>query len=425
MISLPQSIRYNILIMDMLRTKATETSVPHSPAPRSAAQRCRDIKALIAMVGRKSWSARISALRANVAATARYGKLVAIKHAAEFAAEKCRTGAELTPTEAILVDRVAGLVALDTRLSDAGKTRLRERLAECLTGENTLVPLLHIHRTGCLHENLGFIVDYTGFDLGTPYDLLIARDGEFAEIACDTLSAEEGRLVHRAAWMRLIDRIDPDLQTWLSAHPGRYLLKMTLPQGLRDAKDGTATLAALHERINTMLAGAKRSDHDEAAVLRLDPLMLAAAQANENGLMTKLRHEFGPEANLAVTGSGKGVLVLAARAGSENEVAVAMRKRLSALAPSRLTGTKPGILAMFIEDTDRLEWGLLRDQLTLEGEARQFLTFPEARVVVAVTCASRLELYGALGPESAMRFRNPSHPAAKTVALAPAILSTS
>jgi hypothetical protein len=42
--------------------------------------------------------------------------------------------------------------------------------------------------------------------------------------------------------------------------------------------------------------------------------------------------------------------------------------------------------------------------------------------VVAVTCTSRLELFGA--SDAAMRFRNPSHPAAKAPALAPAVLSS-
>jgi len=120
--------------------------------------------------------------------------------------------------------------------------------------------------------------------------------------------------------------------------------------------------------------------------------------------------------------------VMAARAGRENEVAVAIRRRMAAIAPARLTGTRPGILAMFVEDTDRTEWRILRDKLELEGEARQFLTHPEARPVVAVTCTSRLELFGLPAPHAApdgeLRFRNPAHPAAKTPALAPAVASS-
>ena len=82
---------------------------------------------------------------------------------------------------------------------------------------------------------------------------------------------------------------------------------------------------------------------------------------------------------------------------------------------------------MFVEDTDRAEWQGLRGRLDLEGEARQFLTLPEARSVVAVSYTSRLELFGVsidTAEAADLRFRNPSHPAAKTAALAPAVLSS-
>ena len=108
------------------------------------------------------------------------------------------------------------------------------------------------------------------------------------------------------------------------------------------------------------------------------------------GLMPSLRREFGPEAHLAVTAGGDGVFVMAARAGRADEVAVAVRRRLFDIAPTRLSGARPGILAMFIDDTDRSEWRGLRDRLELEGEARQFLAYKSARPVIAVTCASRL-----------------------------------
>lgn len=390
---------------------------------RAPAATRNQIIALIDRAGRKSWSARIGRLRDEAAASPRYGRLVALRHAAEFAAEKVVRDLPLTPVDQVLAGRVASLGSLAAGLGKPGQERFEAALAAALATDGTLIPLLHVHDTAERHRAVGFDVEFAGLEEGATFDLLATREDTAVEIVCDTLSAEAGRLVHRAAWVQLMDRIDPDLQTWLSAHPGRYLLKMTLPRGLRVAEpDDTTTLAELHRRINEMLTSARRSDQDEAAVLRLDPLMLAAAQASENGLMNRLRREFGPEANLAVTGDGQGVFVLAARAGSENEVAVAMRHRLAALAPARLTGTRPGILAMFIEDTDRLEWRLLREQLTLEGEARQFLTFPEARPVVAVTCTSRIELCAEDGAD-ALRFRNPTHPAGKLPALAPAVLS--
>ena len=79
-----------------------------------------------------------------------------------------------------------------------------------------------------------------------------------------------------------------------------------------------------------------------------------------------------------------------------------------------------------MEDTDRVEWRALRERLELEGEARQFLAHPSSRGVVAVTCASRLEMLGAPDAveDGELRFRNTANPAAKLAALGPAVVSS-
>lgn len=391
----------------------------------------RPIKALVRAVGTPVWRDRLAVIARRVAATTHTGRRTLQHHSVEITLERLRTQPMTRPptvAERLIVGYAATANQALAALSPEGSARLLARLHAALAGEDCLISVFHLLRTAALHRDRGFTVRFTGFEDDTPFDLLIERNGTEAEIACDTISAEAGRGVHRSAWLHLVDRVDPELQTWLRAHPGRYLLKMTLPQGLRAGCDGPDLLGTLHERITTMLQQNRRADVDEAAVLRLDPLMLAAAQADELGLMPRLRREFGPEAHIAVTAAANGIFVMAARAGQENEVACAIRRRLDAIAPARLTGTRPGIIAMFVEDTDRLEWRLLRDRLQLEGEARQFMTHPEARSVVAITCTSRLELFGLPEPDACpggeLRFRNPAHPAAKLDALAPAILSS-
>jgi hypothetical protein len=391
-------------------------------------------EAFVALVGRRIWSERLREIGRQAAAGPRAGKAMLQRHAVELAIERLLQRVNRPPGAAEC--RVAELAGRAAELADslpaAGRERLIGMLRAALHGDATLIAPFHLLRTASMQEARGFAVAFEGLAEQAPFDLLVTRGGDEAEIACDVISAEEGRGVHRGAWFRLADRIDPDLQTWLAAHPGRYLLKMTLPQGLqgslRPTEADADTLATLHQRITDMLVARRRADHDPAVVLRLDPLLLAGSQADDLGLVSSLRREFGPEAHLSVTAAGGGVFVMAARAGRENEVAAAVRRRLAALSPARLTGTRPGILAMFIEDTDRIEWRGLRDRLELEGEMRQFLTHPEARPVVAVTCTSRLELFAMTGPDVAaegeLRFRNPAHPAAKAPGLAPAVLSS-
>jgi hypothetical protein len=387
----------------------------------------------VTFVGARKWAARLAEISRAAGCGKRAGRAVLQRHAVELALERLRRRPNRPPSEAEI--RVSALaaeaVSLAAQITGAGRDRLRSAIDAGLLGSATLIPLFHLLRTGSTQRGRGFDVGYSGLAEGAPYDLLISREGSDCEIACDVVSAEDGRGVHRAAWFRLADRVDPDLQTWLEAHPGRYLLKMTLPEGLSGTLDDppdAGALPVLHARIRAMLQAHRRSEQDAALVLRLDPLLLAGAQADELGLLSSLRREFGPEAHLSVTAKGEAVFVMAARAGRQNDVAVAIRRRMAAIAPARLTGARPGILAMFVEDTDAAEWRGIRDTLELEGEARQFLTFPEAKPVIAVTCTSRIEMFGLPRPDAAeggeMRFRNPAHPQAKLAALAPAVLSS-
>jgi hypothetical protein len=385
------------------------------------------LDAFVALIGESVWRVRIADIAGRAASGPRLGQAVRQRHGLELAIERLRRAPARPPTEAEI--RAAHLatatVALNRRLGVRGKARLRHRIALALTDDETLLPLFHLLRNAELQEGRGFEVSFAGLDAGAPFDLLISRGTVQAEVACDVISAEEGRLVHRRAWSHLTDLVAADLRDWLPGNPGRYLLKLTVAQGLRLGEPGA--LQDIRGRISRLLHNKGRRDDDGVAVLRLDPLMLPHP-LDELGLLNVLRRDFGPEAHLAVTIAGASIFAMAARAGRADEVAVAVRERLAAIAPNRLTGQRPGILAMFVEDTDRREWRGLRDRMELEGEARQFLAGMAARPVIAVTCASRCEMFGMPVPHAAedgeLRFRNPAHPAAKAAALAPAVLSS-
>jgi hypothetical protein len=389
----------------------------------------RALDAFVALVGARGWSARMAEIAHHARFGPRSGRAIRLRHALELAIDRLR-GNLIRPasTAELHAARLAAeTVALARRLSVRGRSRLRERLHAAMAGDGTLVVVFHLLRTASLQRSRGFDVRFAGLEDDAPYDLLLTRGQLAAEIACDVVSADDGRLLQRRSWSRLADQVDTELRRWIGVHPGRYLLKMTLPHGLRDEPEGHA-LNALHERIRRLLATQGRRDHDAMAVMRLDPLLLANSRPDDTGLLPSLRREFGPEAHLSVTATSGGLIVMAARAGRADEVAVAVRRRLFDIAPTRLSGTRPGILAMFIDDADRDEWRGLRDSLELEGEARQFLAYQSARQIVAVTCASRCELFGMPAPDAVedgeLRFRNPAHPKAKAVELASAVLSS-
>ncbi len=359
----------------------------------------------------------------------RSGKAVRQRHALELAIDRLR-GSLIRPasTAELHAARLAAdAVALAGQLGSQARTRWCERLSAAMAGDGSLVPVFHMLRTARLQRARGFGVRFAGLEDGSPYDLLLTRGDAVAEVACDVISAEDGRLLRRGAWSRLADRVDAELRAWLGAYPGRYLLKMTLPLGLQEHPEGAA-LDAVHGRIHRLLETKGRRDQDASAVLRLEPLLVSGNRSGDANLLPSLRREFGPEAHLSVTTADGGLFVMAARAGRADEVAAAVRRRLFAIAPERLSATRPGILAMFIDDADPSEWRELRDSLELEGETRQFLAYRSARPVIAVTCASRCELFGMAAPDAVvdgeLRFRNPAHRDARVAELASAVLSS-
>jgi hypothetical protein len=397
---------------------------PNSPATDSDA-----CSGFLALAGEQIWARRMAAIAARAGRQSWQGRAAQQRHALELIlARLARQRPSAGPAgvaERLVLVLAQEAVALADTLPPEPRERLRQRLLEGLAGEATLIPLFHLLREAARQRARGFEVRFTGLTEGTPYDLLLLRDGAEAELACETVSAEEGRQLHRGAWCALVDGVNPDLQTWLAAHPGRYLLKMTLPEGVQSP----AELAALQRRVTELLIADKRQDASPAAVLKLDPLMLAGAQASGQGLPQRLRDQFGPDAHLAVTGtpSNGSVFVMAARAGQGNALAAAVVRRLAKSAAERLSGERPGIVSVFLEDLERQEWRELRNTLELEGAVRRFFTTPPARPLVAVTCTSRMEMFGMAPPDAAepgeLRFRNQAHPEARSAALLPATAS--
>ena len=379
----------------------------------------------LGLAGTRKWKARMAEIGRRSTTTSLTGRAVQERHALELTLQRLSAADALAaagPGERRLLLLAQEAVRLADELPPEPRGRLRELVLSGLTGEANLVPLFHMLRVAALHRARGFTVRFTGLAEGTAHDLLLEREGCSAEVVCETVSAEEGRPVLRGDWCAFVDGINPDLQTWLAAHPGRYVLKMTLPDGLkRDALD----VATLQRRIMEMLRDRRRQDSAADAVLKLDPLILAGAQAAVPA--NALRALFGPEAHLAVTQGGGNILVLAARAGQASDIAQAVCRRMVA-ASARFSGERAGLLAIFLDDIGRQEWRGLRERMELEGSVRRFLTTAEARRVSAVSCASRMEMFGMAPPDSVpegeLRFRNPARPHPREAALLPALTST-
>ncbi|WP_419898280.1 hypothetical protein [Roseomonas sp. USHLN139] len=400
------------------------------PSPSGAAEDdTASARGFLALAGEAVWRHRMADLARRARPRSWQGRAAQQRHALELLLARLADPSQtprLTRAEAQVLTLAREAVRLSDTLPERPRARLRERLLDGLTGQATLIPLFHLLREASRQRARGFAVHFAGLAEDAPYDLRLERDGAVAELACHTVSAEEGRHLPRGDWFALVDGINPDLQTWLAAHPGRYLLKMTLPEGIQSA----AERDSLQRQVSSLLASERRQDASEAAILKLDPLTLGGIQAaSATALPSRLREMFGPDAHLAVTGdpAGGSVFVMAAHAGRENALAATVVRHLATAAAGRLTGQHPGIVSIFLEEVERAEWRTLRDTLELEGAVRRFFTTPAAARLAAAACSSRFELFGLAPPEAAeqgeLRYRNQGHPEAGSPALQPAIAS--
>ncbi|WP_159993805.1 hypothetical protein [Roseomonas sp. 18066] len=399
------------------------------PAPAAAAEEgTACARGFLALAGEAAWRHRMADLARHARPRSWQGRAAQQRHALELLLARLadpRQTPRMTPAEAQVLALAREAVRLSDTLPELPRARLRARLLDGLTGQATLIPVFHLLREASRQRARGFEVHFAGLAEEAPYDLRLERDGAVAELACRTVSAEEGRHMPRGDWFALVDGINPDLQTWLAAHPGRYLLKMTLPEGIQSP----AERDSLQRQVSSLLASERRQDASEAAILKLDPLTLAGVRAASAVLPSRLREMFGPDAHLAVTGdpAGGSVFVMAAHAGRENALAATVVRHLAEAATTRLTGEHPGIVSIFLEEVERAEWRGLRDTLELEGAVRRFFTTPAAARLAAAACSSRFELFGLTPPDAAeqgeLRFRNQAHPAAGIPGLQAAIAS--
>src|SRR3977135_2719469 len=169
------------------------------PQPPPYDQQALD--AFVALTGPRLWKARLAG-RGGGASGPRAGQAARQRHALDLAIERLR-GPLTRPasTAELHAARLASdAVTLSRTLAPHGKRRLRERLRTALAGDGTLVPIFHMLRIAALQASRGFTVAFPGLADAAQYDLLIVRGQLEAEIACEVVSAEAGRLVGRGGW---------------------------------------------------------------------------------------------------------------------------------------------------------------------------------------------------------------------------------
>lgn len=322
------------------------------------------------------------------------------------------------PEEYRVLASVAGAIAeIAEALPAKPRKELNARIAQGLTGEGSLVSVFHLAATAQRFVSLGFRVSFPDLAGKAPYDLLVEKGGQSAEVACVTVPADVGRAIHSGDWDQLVGQLDPALQSYVERRPGRYILKLSMPEGIA----GSRGVTAIRDEVVRLLSDGTRVARSDTVVLKLDPLTLAPERLTEDNLHRRLETQFGHTANLAISIDGESVFVVAARSGKPDDIARGVLTQIADV-PRRFSGERPAMLFTLVDDLSPAEWVDLRDRMELEVAGRELLNRAENAPVHSVGFLSVPDLVTVDRPGFA-RHRslwvvNPKHPQARAAEFA-------
>src|SRR3954454_5131711 len=134
--------------------------------PRSSAQLdSTGLASLLSLIGPRLWQDRLAEIRDLATSGRRAGQALRQRHGVELSLEKLRRypGAMPSVTEALLGQYAAEIPHIAAGLTPAGRDRLVGQLRHALSGQNTLIPLIHLIRTAMAQRARGFTVTFSGF----------------------------------------------------------------------------------------------------------------------------------------------------------------------------------------------------------------------------------------------------------------------
>ena len=155
-----------------------------------------DLARFRALCGDRRWTVRLAEISRRAATSSLAGRAAQQRHALELALGRlldAKAPEKATQAERRVAAYAREAVQLAATLPAAPRKRLREQIEAGLTGEATLVPCSTCFTPPPCTAPAASRCDFTGLAEGTPWDLLITREGTAAEVACETVSAEEGR----------------------------------------------------------------------------------------------------------------------------------------------------------------------------------------------------------------------------------------
>ena len=282
-------------------------------------------------------------------------------------------------------------VRVHDQLSEEGRSKLVGRFRGALKGDGSLRGIYHeLSVAGHLSQS-GWSVRFTDLEGTERFDFLATKNRREVEIECKSISADQGRKIHRKEFRRLAVLVHSELQQILRSNNGIRLVRLEIQDRLPTSDAKLKKIArSLIEMIRT---GREVLSEDEYK------LCLEFHNFNENqDYIDKKVAEFlrktvqYPNSNHNfIVGVQHGICLISATSSRPDQVLTYIYKQLKR-AHSQLSKNRAAVIWVNVEDISPDQWATLREGSGLQIMSSRYLAGPERQHICSLAFNSSGEV---------------------------------
>lgn len=323
------------------------------------------LRRFVDITGRKPWQKRFDSFRQQIQRNPLIENHFLEKYPLELEMEAAWALLESggcfelpkSTAQAALYSFVAMTARVHQRLSQAGSHRLAGMIRSSLSEPCGFAPLQYEMTMAANLMHRGLDVEFYDIEHGGGPDFLAIRDGLEVEVELKTVSGDVGRKVHRPRLYQLAEHLYPAMNTALSRETDGHLVRVILPDRL-DGSD--AQMQDLRDQIAEVLMA--HSSKPGIEPFEIDYMTFAL----EGGPFE--RPSFGPwtgvgvrefvkelvgndnENILMVVSPGRTAVVVTVESRKNDSVMKSIQRTIKDAAKRQLTGTRPGVILVNLND---------------------------------------------------------------------------
>ena len=324
------------------------------------------IPEFLSIAGWPTWKRRVESLRQQVRKNpfleAHFNDRFALEFELSLLLERKRKTGRFglnfqDPMQHRLASFVSAVVGVHKHLSHHAQNRLRGMILDGLKSERGLASL-GTELTMAVHlMTKGFDVFFNDLETGGGFDLLAKRNGVEIEVECKNVSGDIGRKIHKQRMYDLAQRFIPALKEKLEKQPDGWLVTITIPDRLTAAKRQQEAIARIVE--HTLRSNKPSAENPECSI-QVQRFSMADSpfRATSTYKISEPEVMEFVESRLGVSNKnqcwllqpGKSAAAIIVQSARSDSVLDGIYRQLKDAARDQLTGNRPGLLCVHLQD---------------------------------------------------------------------------